>query len=50
MAREATPPKTRAKANTQNGGGFEQTFKSINNVLRREAGQTTELGYTKQTS
>ncbi len=47
---EATPPKARAKAAVQNGGGFEQTFKAIDNVLRNEAGQTTELDYTEQTS
>ena len=40
-----------AKANGRNGGGgFEQTFKSIDDVLRREAGCTTELDYTEQTS
>ena len=29
---------------------FEQTFKNIDNVLRKEAGCTTELDYTEQTS
>jgi type I restriction enzyme M protein len=29
---------------------FEQTFKNIDNVLRNEAGCTTELDYTEQTS
>jgi type I restriction enzyme M protein len=29
---------------------FEQTFRSIDNVLRQEAGCTTELDYTEQTS
>jgi type I restriction enzyme M protein len=29
---------------------FEQAFKNIDNVLRREAGCTTELDYTEQTS
>ena len=29
---------------------FEQTFKNIDNVLRQEAGCTTELDYTEQTS
>jgi len=29
---------------------FEQTFKNIDNVLREEAGCTTELDYTEQTS
>lgn len=32
------------------GGGFEQTFTAIDKVLRNEAGQTTELDYTEQTS
>src|SRR5580765_1549030 len=29
---------------------FEQTFKNIDDVLRKEAGCTTELDYTEQTS
>ena len=29
---------------------FEQTFKNIDNILRKEAGCTTELDYTEQTS
>src|SRR5216684_5624023 len=29
---------------------FEQTFKNIDETLRREAGCTTELDYTEQTS
>ena len=29
---------------------FEQTFKNIDDVLRKEAGCTTELDYTDQTS
>ena len=29
---------------------FEQTFKNIDNVLWKEAGCTTELDYTEQTS
>lgn len=32
------------------GGGFDQTFNAIDKVLRNEAGQTTELDYTEQTS
>ncbi len=47
---EAPPPRARAKAIIRNAGGFEQTFKAIDNVLRNEAGQTTELDYTEQTS
>ena len=29
---------------------FEQTFNNLDNVLRQEAGCTTELDYTEQTS
>ena len=29
---------------------FEQTFRNLDNVLRQEAGCTTELDYTEQTS
>ena len=29
---------------------FEQSFKNIDDVLRKEAGCTTELDYTEQTS
>jgi hypothetical protein len=29
---------------------FEQTFRNIDNVLSKEAGCTTELDYTEQTS
>lgn len=29
---------------------FEQTFKNIDDVLRKEAGCTTELDYVEQTS
>ena len=47
-------PRT-AKANgrnggSRNGGGFEQAFNAIDDVLRQEAGCTTELDYTEQTS
>lgn len=34
----------------QAAGMFEQTFKNIDDVLRKEAGCTTELDYTEQTS
>jgi type I restriction enzyme M protein len=44
MARAA---KARSKGRS---GGFEQTFNAIDKVLRNEAGQTTELDYTEQTS
>ncbi len=40
-----------AKASRHNGGStFEQTFKNIDDVLWKEAGCTTELDYTEQTS
>ena len=32
------------------GPNFEQAFKNIDDVLRKEAGCTTELDYTEQTS
>ena len=32
------------------GSGFEQTFKNIDDVLWKEAGCTTELDYTEQSS
>ncbi len=32
----------------RNGGGFEQTFKAIDDMLWKEAGCTTELDYTEQ--
>lgn len=44
MARAA-----KAKSNGRSGG-FDQTFNAIDKVLRNEAGQTTELDYTEQTS
>lgn len=44
MARAA-----KTKSNSR-GGGFDQTFNAIDKVLRNEAGQTTELDYTEQTS
>lgn len=44
MARTA-----KAKSNGRSGG-FDQTFNAIDKVLRNEAGQTTELDYTEQTS
>ena len=42
----------RAAKTKSNGrsGGFDQTFNAIDKVLRNEAGQTTELDYTEQTS
>ena len=35
---------------TRNGAGFEQVFKNIDDVLWKEAGCTTELDYTEQSS
>ena len=35
---------------TGNGSGFEQVFKNIDDVLWKEAGCTTELDYTEQSS
>ncbi len=52
MVRPATKPAT-PKAATRNGNGttsFEQIFKNIDDVLWKEAGCTTELDYTEQTS
>jgi type I restriction enzyme M protein len=44
----------RVKAAESNGGSkkatFEQAFRNIDDVLRKEAGCTTELDYTEQTS
>ena len=39
-----------ARAEDAQGGMFEQAFKNIDDVLRKEAGCTTELDYTEQTS
>src|ERR1700692_1731407 len=35
---------------SKNGSAFEQTFKNLDNVLWKEAGCTTELDYTEQSS
>jgi type I restriction enzyme M protein len=35
---------------TGNGPGFQQAFKNLDDVLRKEAGCTTELDYTEQSS
>src|SRR5688572_32021819 len=44
-------PKASRNGNGPNGViGFEQAFKNIDDVLRKEAGCTTELDYTEQTS
>ena len=52
--RERVAAPRAAKANGRgggrNGGGFEQAFNAIDDVLRQEAGCTTELDYTEQTS
>ena len=45
------PPARPEKRKAENGGSrFEQTFKNIDDVLWKEAGCTTELDYTEQTS
>jgi type I restriction enzyme M protein len=38
------------KRGAQTGSSFEQAFKGIDDMLRKEAGCTTELDYTEQTS
>jgi type I restriction enzyme M protein len=57
MAPTFKPAKTRQnnkRNNKANGNGgsssFEQAFKNIDDVLRKEAGCTTELDYTEQSS
>lgn len=37
-------------ADRSNGSAFEQVFKNVDDVLWKEAGWTTELDYTEQTS
>src|SRR5467141_518362 len=46
------PPKASRNGNAQNSkmSNFEQAFRNIDDVLRKEAGCTTELDYTEQTS
>jgi type I restriction enzyme M protein len=44
-------PKAQGRRNGNGANlGFEQAFKNIDDVLRKEAGCTTELDYTEQTS
>src|SRR5215475_227858 len=58
MAPTFRPAQTRQNNNKRNnkangnGGSssFEQAFKNIDDVLRKEAGCTTELDYTEQSS
>jgi len=45
----ATAAKT-ARSKSARSGGFDQTFNALDKVLRNEAGQTTELDYTEQSS
>lgn len=45
----ATPTKAPRNKATRSGG-FDQTFSALDKVLRNEAGQTTELDYTEQSS
>jgi type I restriction enzyme M protein len=51
-AKSSVPPSSNGAArNGQRGSnGFEQTFRNIDDALRKEAGCTTELDYTEQTS
>ena len=49
--RNAPPTPLPTRNSGRNGGSmFEQTFKNIDDVLWKEAGCTTELDYTEQTS
>ena len=47
---DAKPAREKANGRSPTGNGFEATFRAIDTVLRNEAGQTTELDYTEQTS
>jgi type I restriction enzyme M protein len=48
---KASPAPLPTRTTGRNGGSmFEQTFKNIDDVLWKEAGCTTELDYTEQTS
>ena len=47
---DTKPLREKANGRSPTGSGFEATFRAIDNVLRNEAGQTTELDYTEQTS
>ena len=47
---KARPAPLPAKNGRNGGSSFEQTFKNIDDVLWKEAGCTTELDYTEQTS
>lgn len=50
---KSAPAAPSAKANgaaKQNGSAFEQVFRNIDDILRKESGCTTELDYTEQTS
>jgi type I restriction enzyme M protein len=49
MTSSPRPPRE-ARSQGRKSGGFDQTFNAIDKVLRNEAGQTTELDYTEQTS
>ena len=44
------PPRTEPRRNGNGGSRFEQVFRNIDDVLWKEAGCTTELDYTEQTS
>ena len=51
QAQKSPPAPAPTRSSGRNGGSmFEQTFKNIDDVLWKEAGCTTELDYTEQTS
>ena len=43
-------PRAVNRGKARSTGGFDQTFNALDKVLRNEAGQTTELDYTEQSS
>ncbi len=43
-------PRPASKGKVRSAEGFDQTFNALDKVLRNEAGQTTELDYTEQSS
>ncbi len=47
---KTTTPTKAARSKPARSGGFDQTFNALDKVLRNEAGQTTELDYTEQSS
>ena len=47
---EPRAPRASERNGASAGSAFEQAFRNIDDVLRKEAGCTTELDYTEQTS